>query len=86
MVGFLPNAITPLFLLEEKIDAIWQCDSTFFGCVQTGDTSKRRRFSSTRLTEQYKELFVSDVEINIVECDEVAEPFCNVFEFYCCHG
>ena len=63
-----------------------QIDGTCFGCVQTGDTPKRRRFSGTRLTEQHKELFVSDIEIDIVECDEVAEPFCNVFQSYCCHG
>ena len=62
-----------------------QVDSAFFGFVQPSDTTKRSRFSGTRLTEKHKEFFVSDIEIDVVERDEVAKPFCDVFESDCCH-
>ena len=64
---------------------IVEIDSTFFRFIQPGDTPKRRRFSCPCLTKKHKKFFVSDIEVNVVKSDEIAEPFCKVFESDCCH-
>ena len=62
-----------------------QVDRPFFGFVQACDTPQRRGFSGTRLSEEHEKFLVSDIKGDVVEGGEVAEPFCNVFEFYGCH-
>ena len=64
---------------------IVQIDRAFFGFVQSSDTAERRCFSCARLSEKHKEFFISDIKGDVVKSDEIAEPLCNVFEFYCCH-
>ena len=64
---------------------IVQIDCAFFGFVQSGDAAKRRRFPGTRLTKEHEKFLILDIERDVVKRDEIAKPFCDVFEPDCCH-